>query len=151
MSHSFPSFYNSTRAGQSGAARTIINALWKWGLPRTCVPVLRMPDHRECTLNVYGSDAVVREDRRGVEKTPLKSGSLFALHTHRLSFISIDIYYLFPGIHSMYSQPPLNRTPAIRYEIVRNESALYNARTRYPYSRSACRCLFPVTNSQKCV
>ena len=44
----------------------------------------------QCTLNVYGSDAVVRGDSRGVENSPPKSGSLFALHTHRLSFISID-------------------------------------------------------------
>ena len=47
-----------------------------------------------CTLNVYGSDAVVREDLRGVEKTPTKSGSLLAFHTHRLSFIGIDIILL---------------------------------------------------------
>ena len=45
-----------------------------------------MRNHRMCgvTLNVYGGDAVVWEDW-GVEKTPPKSGSLFALHTQALS------------------------------------------------------------------
>ena len=40
---SFPTnsdIYRNTRIGQSGAARTIVNVLWKWGLPRTSVPVL---------------------------------------------------------------------------------------------------------------
>ena len=66
----------STRVGQSGAARTIVNALWKWCLPRTCVPVLLMRNmltsNVQCTLNVYG------ETGEGVENTPPKSGSLFA-------------------------------------------------------------------------
>ena len=44
----------------------------------------------QCTLNVYGSVAVIREGG-GVENTPVKSGSLFALYTHRFSFIGIDI------------------------------------------------------------
>ena len=55
----------------------------------------------QCTLNVYGSDAVVREDWRGVENMPEKSGSLFALHTHTLSFISID--YLFHILPKMFT------------------------------------------------
>ena len=38
--------YIYTRVGQSGAGQTIVNALWKWGLPRTCVPVLLMRNHR---------------------------------------------------------------------------------------------------------
>ena len=37
-------------------------------------------------LNVYGSDVVVGEDLRGVENTPAKSGSLFALHTQALLY-----------------------------------------------------------------
>ena len=39
----------------------------------------------QCTSNVYGSDEVEREDW-GVEKTPPKSGSLFALHTQALLY-----------------------------------------------------------------
>ena len=44
----------------------------------------------QCTLNEYGSDALVQGDTRGLESTPAKSGSLFALHTDRLSFRGID-------------------------------------------------------------
>ena len=46
-------------------------------------------------LNVYGSDAVVREDW-GVEKTPPKSGS-----TDTVSFISIDAPVI--GMETLHS------------------------------------------------
>ena len=40
-----------TRVGQSGAARTIFNVLWKRGLPRTCVPVmLLIRNHQMCSV-----------------------------------------------------------------------------------------------------
>ena len=42
--------YVYTRVGQSGAARMIVNALRKWGLPRTCVPVLLMRNYRMCSV-----------------------------------------------------------------------------------------------------
>ena len=47
----------------------------------------------QCPLNVYSSDMVVRKDW-GVENTPAKSESIFALHADTLSFKSIDFKYL---------------------------------------------------------
>ena len=63
----------------------------------------------QCTLNVYGSDAVVREDW-GVENSPAKSGSLFAFHTDTLSFISIDsenVHKICNTIHTISMENPV--------------------------------------------
>ena len=70
-----------------------------------------------------GSDAVVREDWRGVENTPPKSGSLFALHTNTLSFISIDYSPGFLVIAQVYlltdelgrKNVSVNKKPYLRF------------------------------------
>ena len=76
---------------QSGTARTIVVEV---GFRKARVSDAYMYNHQMCgcTLNVYGSDAEYRETW-GVENTPVKSGSLFALHTDTLSFIGTQINF----------------------------------------------------------
>ena len=57
---------------------------------RACASNAQPPDVQR-TLNVYGSDAVVREDW-GVENSPARKVGAYLryTHTHGLSSISID-------------------------------------------------------------
>ena len=83
----------------------------------------------QCTLNMYGSD-VVRGDSQGVENRPPKSGSLFALHTDTLSFISKETRVGQSGAARTLWKWGLPRTCVPVFLIVITECAVYVERVR---------------------
>ena len=77
--------YGETSVGQSSAARTFANTLQNWGIMKAPYLHTHAPNaynHRMCTLNVYGSDAVVRGDRESGKNAGNKRELICITHRH---------------------------------------------------------------------
>ena len=125
---------------------------------------------RGATGQLLSMDGLYNVDRAGPDHTPVGSSLTRGCALKRAICRSLPVFWTDPDavaltksvnlcrllliFKSLLPSAPSLTAPrqsgslAIRCEIARNKSALYNTHTCYPHPRSAYRCRFPVTNPE---